>query len=334
MDSEASMILGMLAEGKIDTGQALELLKALEESEEASEAIAQVEAKTESTGPGEPTSSADAGKAVTQAEAVEPARLGAAASENAQQKEPEKPAQRSEPSPWTRVPGPERIGEIAGSIGEIIASSVDKGIEVVTRIADQARHEADHIQRRVKRLHIERNIARPVKRLASAVKPTCSHGPGGAFSKTLADWSSTLEQVREGVPDTDPLESLADALENTEDAAKELASLLEHVDESVEEASDADDLDDMAHAVEEIAEDAEEALDQVGEVEQALHDAQQELDEIPGDRAWAEGLVALKDAWPGIASVLRPRLEAAMRLGQDAKAALREMIVSWAKAAG
>ncbi len=62
MDSEASLILGMLAEGKIDTGQALELLKALEESEEASEAIAQVEAGAESTGSEQPTSSAGAAK--------------------------------------------------------------------------------------------------------------------------------------------------------------------------------------------------------------------------------------------------------------------------------
>lgn len=325
MDSEASLILGMLAEGKIDTGQALELLKALEESEEAAEAIAQVEARAEAAGSGQPATSREPGQA---------AGSGGAVSRPAVQKERERPAQRSEPSPWTRVSGPERIGEIAGSIGEIIASSVDRGIEVVTRLADQARHEADHIQRRVKRLHIDRNIARPVKRLASAVKPACSHGPSGAFSKTFADWSSDLEHVKEGVPDEDSFESLADAVENVEDAAEELASLLEQMDDSVEEAAGADDLDDMADAVEEIVEGAEEALDQVAEVEQAVHEAQQELDEVPGDKAWAEGLVALKDAWPGVASALRPRLEAAMRLGQDAKVALREMIVSWAKTAG
>jgi len=313
VDSEASLILGMLAEGKIDTQQALGLLKALEESDEASDAIAQVEARAESKDPWQPAST------------------DGAASQPAPQKAPEQISQRSKPSPWTRVAGPERIGEIAGSIGEIIASSVDKGIEVVTRLADHARQEAGHIHRKVKHLHIHRDIARPVKRLASAVKTSRSHRPSGAFSQALSGWASGLEGTHDSVPDADSLESLADAVETLEDAAEELASLLDHVDDSVQEACEAEDLDDMADAIEQIGEGAEEALDQIAEVEQAMHDAQEELDGIPGDKGWAAKMASLGDTWPGVVADLRPRLEAAMRLDHDARSALREIIVSWAK---
>ncbi|MDP2859091.1 MAG: hypothetical protein Q8P50_14095 [Bacillota bacterium] len=313
MDSEAGLILGMLAEGKIDTQQALGLLKALEESDAANDAIAQVEARAESKEPGR-TASAEG-----------------AASQPAPQMAPEQISQRNEPSPWTRVPGPERIGEIVGSIGDIIASSVDKGIEVVTRLADHARHEAGHIHRKVKHLHIDRDIARPVKRLASAVKTGRSHSPSGAFSQAFSGWASELEGTHDSVPDVDSLEALADAIESLEDAAEELTSLLEHVDDSVQEACEAEDLDDMADAIERVSEGAEEALDQIAEVEQAMHEAFDRLDEIPGDKSWAVRLAALIDAWPGVVSELKPRLETAMGLEQGARATLREMIVSWAK---
>ena len=316
MDSEASLILGMLADGKIDTQQALGLLKALEESDEADHAIAQVEASAESE------------------ESGQPANAGCAASEPAPLKAPEQVSQRAGPAPWTRVAGPERMGEIAGSIGEIIASSVDRGIEAVTRLASHARQEAGHIQRKVKRLHIDRDIARPVKRLASVVKRSRSHSPEGAFSQAFSSWASELDGAHEFVPDTHSFESLADAVESLEDAAEELASLLEHVGDSVQEACDAQDLDDMADAIEEIAEGAAEAMDQMAEVELAMREAYENLDETAGDKGWVTRLVALKDAWPGIMSELKPRLESAVRLEQDAKAALRETIVSWAKNAG
>jgi archaellum component FlaC len=313
MDSEASLILGMLAEGKIDTRQALGLLKALEESEEAADAIAQVEARADS---GESERTTDAARAAQPA-----AHTPGAAS------------QHSEPSPWTRIPSPERIGEIAGSIGDIIAASVDKGVEAVTRLAGRARHEASHIERRVKRLRIHkrvaRDIARPMKRLASMGKGPRPDAPEGTLSRAFSGWASGLSGTFRTLPHGESLESLSDAVEELEDAVDELGSLLEQVDDATQEAYGAEDLEGMAEAVAQIGENAEEAIDQIAEIEHALTEARAELDAISGDKDWAAGIAALQDSWRGVAADLRPRLEEAMALQQSAQAALRQMIVAW-----
>jgi len=296
METELSLILNMLAEGKITPAQASELIAVV---------------KAESAG-------------ATTTEASQP---------DGRAPRPARPARPLRPARPQRPEAPCPRGDFGDVLTDAITASVDRGIEVASRAAERAIENARVWKERVKRLHIDREVAKGARKAAHLARKLQRKERrltylGGRFDSWRSGIAG-LGPMFEGRGSYGAIAEISEAINDLSDAVDDLADPLEEIDEAVGEIESAEDFEDAAEGIEEISEHSGEAREALGEVDKSVQELAGHISSLPVDYGAArDALHALVETWPAASRGLKAFLEKADRVCSRVDSAVKEAVSS------